>query len=169
MHCRQEVVFLVVQHVIPHRHTWCHQLGNTTLHHLVSGRKSLLTFQFFSLFLRVFQLVANSHALASPNQFRQICIKSVVRKTSHSRFTTIASIVSFRERDAQDARTLNGIIAIRLIKVATPKEQQRIGMLPLHAEKLFHHWCKTFIFLCHRGIFLLNLQSYQKTIGRQNN
>ena len=56
MYGREEVVFLVVQHIVAHGHTRCHQLGNTPFH------------QFLGQF-RVFQLVADSHSPTRPDEF----------------------------------------------------------------------------------------------------
>ena len=70
MDSRQEVVLLVIQHVIAHGHTWCNQLGNATLNKLFCE-------------FGVLQLVADGHTFASANQLRQIGIQGVMRKTSH--------------------------------------------------------------------------------------
>ena len=57
MDSRQEIVLLVVQHIIAHGHTRCNQLGNATLNKLFSE-------------FGVFQLVADGHTFASTNQLR---------------------------------------------------------------------------------------------------
>ena len=70
MDSRQEVVLLVIQHVIAHGHTRCNQLGNATLNKLFCE-------------FGIFQLVTDGHTFASANQLRQIGIQGVMWKTSH--------------------------------------------------------------------------------------
>ena len=72
MHSRKEVIFLVVKHVVAHRHTRCDKFGDTSLH------------EFLRQF-RIFELVADSHTSACTYKFRQISIESMMRKTRHCR------------------------------------------------------------------------------------
>ena len=149
VHGSKKVVFLVVQHIIAHGHTRCHQFGNATLHHLVHLAQSFLALYFLTLLLRVFQLVANSHALTSPYQLGQISVESMMRETSHLCSTCRTAIVTTCQRDAENPGSLYRILAICFIEVATSEEQQCLGMLCLHLEKLPHHGRQTFIVVCH--------------------
>ena len=59
MHGCEEVVLLVVQHIVLHRHARSHQFGDASLH------------KFLGQF-RVFQLVADGDTFAGTNQFGKI-------------------------------------------------------------------------------------------------
>ena len=70
MDSSKEIVLLVVQDVIAHRHTRSHQFRNATLHHLIHLAKSLLTLDFQAFLLWIFQLVAHGNTLAGTYQLR---------------------------------------------------------------------------------------------------
>ena len=138
MHSRKEVVLLVVQHRILHRHTWRHQFRNTSLDELLC--------QF-----GVFQLVADGYTFASTNQLRQISIKGMMGKTCHL-VALIIAIIPVGERNAQYPRSNDGILAIGLVEVATTKQQQGLRVLCLEVKKLFHHRSQLLTFLrCHNA------------------
>ena len=144
----KKVVLLVVEHVVSHGHARRHEFGNAALHHLVHLRKALLALDGGPLFLRILQLVADGHTLSSADEFRQIGVEGMVGKTRHLR-PTRRSVVATRERDAQDARSLHRVVAVGLIEVAAAEEQQRLGVLLLHREKLPHHGGKSLVVCCH--------------------
>ena len=108
VHRGQEVVLLVVQHVVAHGHARRHQFGNAALHEFLGQ-------------LRVFQLVADGHALARPDQLGQIGIQCMMRKTGHLVALHAGTVVTLGQRDAQDACGNDGIVAISLVEVATAK------------------------------------------------
>ena len=160
----QEVVLLVVQYVISHRHTRCNEFSNTSLHHLVHLAQSLLTFYFESFLLRVFQLVAYRYALTRPDEFRQIGIQSMMRESCHLGRARRTAIVASCQRNAEYTGCLHRIFAVSFVEVTATEEQQRFGMFRFHLEKLSHHRCKTFIIVCHYlfspYIISLNLHSF---------
>ena len=56
MHGCEEVVLLVVEHIVAHGHTGSYEFGDASLHEFLGE-------------LRVFKLVAYSHTLTCPNEF----------------------------------------------------------------------------------------------------
>ena len=142
MHGGEEVVFLVVEHIVAHCHTRCHQFGDAPFHQCLCQ-------------LGIFQLVAYCHSPSSPYQFWQVSVEGMVREPCHLCGCGLSAIVSLCQCDAENLRCCYGILAICLIEIATPEQHQRIGMLCLQREKLLHHWCQAFFFLCHvLGCFL---------------
>ena len=135
MHGTKEIVFLVVQHRILHGHTWRHQFGDASLHQLFRQ-------------LRVLQLVADGHALAGTDQFRQIGVQRMVRKTRHLVALVIA-IITMRQRDTQNLSGNDGILAVGLVEVATTKQQHGLRVFRLEVEKLFHH--RSQLLFCHNS------------------
>ena len=156
----EEVVLLVVQDVVAHRHTRSHQFGNATLHHLVHLAQAFLALDFLSLLLRVFQLVAYSHTLASPDEFRQVGVECMMRESSHLCPTSRTAIVTASQRDAEHFGSLDSIFAVSFVEVATTEKQQCLGMLGFHLEELPHHRRKTFIIVCHCFIILYLLSRF---------
>ncbi len=65
---REEVVFAMVKQSVVDRYSGGDQFGDAALDKLLCG-------------LRIFQLLAYGHPLAGPDEFRQIGVKSVVRKS----------------------------------------------------------------------------------------
>ena len=131
----KEVVLLVVEHIVLHSHTRCNQFGDTSLH------------QFLGQF-RVFELVADSNTSACPNEFWQVGVESVMRKTSHS-IALCSTIVTPCQCDAKYLCCISSIIAVCLIEITTTKQQQSIRMLCFKIKKLFHHRRQFAVFLCH--------------------
>ena len=70
MHSSQEVVFLIVQHIIRKSHTRCYQFCNTP---------------FYKLFRKfgILKLIADSHTFSSTDQFGQIGIKGMMGEARH--------------------------------------------------------------------------------------
>ena len=146
MHCRQEVVFLMVQHRVTHCHTWCHQFGDATLHKFLRQ-------------LRVFQLVANRHTLSCTNQFGQIGVERMMWKTRHGNgciSTCAEGTAALGEGDAKNVGCNHCVVGVGFIKVATTKQKQSIWVLRLQVEKLFHHR-RDFFFLWHILIYCLQI------------
>ena len=132
----QEIVFLIIEHVVGHGHTRSDKFGDAALHQRLR--------QF-----GVFQLVANGDAPACPNQFGQVGVERMMGKTCHLGGTGRTTIVASGKGDAENFGGCHGIFAIGLIEVAAAKQHQRIGMLCLQREKLFHHRRQAVVFLCH--------------------
>ena len=132
----EEVVLFVVQHVVAQRHTRRHQFGDASLDE----------------FLRqfgVFQLVADSHALACSDELWQIGIQGMVGKSRHF-VAFVVAIIAVRQRDTQYLRGYDGIVAVGFVEVATTKQQQGLWVLRLEVEELLHHGCQLFaVFPCH--------------------
>ena len=99
----QEVVLLVVEHVVAHRHTRSNEFSNATLHHLVHLAQSLLALDFLAFFLRVFQLVAYGNSLACPDEFRQVSIECMMGEARHLDAARSSAVVSAGKGNAQDA------------------------------------------------------------------
>ena len=86
MDCCQEVVLLIVQHRILHSHTRRHQFCDASFD------------QFFGQ-LRIFQLVADGHTLASTDELRQIRIQRMMGKSCHLVAFRPCPIVTMGQRD----------------------------------------------------------------------
>ena len=136
---RQEVVLATVQDIVAHGYARRHQLRNAALH------------QFLGEF-RVLQLVANSHAIASADEARQVRIEGVVGETCHFGGRLRAFVVSAREGDAQYARCSDSVVAVRFVEVATTEEKHRIGVLRFEVVELAHH--RREFFFGHRRNYL---------------
>ena len=111
----QEVILLVIQHIIAHGHTWGHKFRNTSLYKLLS--------EFWIL-----QLIADSHSLSCTNQFWQIGINCMMRKASHLVALGPSTIITMRQGDTQDLCSSDGVFAIGFIKVATPEQHYCVRM-----------------------------------------
>ena len=151
MYRRQEVVLLIVEHVVAHRHAGSDEFGYATLHE--SLRK-----------LRVLQLVAYRHTPASPDELGQVGVERMIGKARHLRSLTSvarASVAAPRESDAEYLRRSYGILAVSLVEVTAAEQQQCVGMLRLEVEKLFHHRREAVIFLfCrHVVVWFFNTQN----------
>ena len=145
VHGGQEVVFLVVKHVVGHGHPGRHQFGDAPLHELLCE-------------LRVFQLVAYCHALAGPYQLGQVGVEGVVRKSGHLCLRpSPCPVAPPGERYAEYARCRHGVFAVGLVEVAAAEEQHCVGMLRLEVEELFHHRRELVVFLSHcRYVFFFS-------------
>ena len=136
---RQEVVFLVAEHVVAHGHARRDELGDASLHHLVHLGEAFLAFDGLAFLLGVFQLVADGHAPPGPDELGQVGVEGMVGEPRHRRLAAVAAVVALGEGDAQDAGSHHGIVAVGLVEVAAAEEQQGVGMLGLHREELPHH------------------------------
>ncbi len=143
---RQEVVLLVRQHRVAHGHARRHQFGDAALH------------QFLCQF-RVFELVADGHAFTCTNQFRQIGVEGMVRKTSHGNAAGRRACHArpLRERDSQNVGSDDGIVVVGLVEVAATEQQDGIRVFRLEVVELLHHRGHFFLF---RHALLFTLQNY---------
>ena len=87
MYGTKEIVLLIVQHRITHRHAWCHQFRNAALDKFLGQ-------------LRVFQLVADGHTLAGSDEFGQISVEGMMRKTRHFIASGTSSVVTMCQGNA---------------------------------------------------------------------
>src|SRR5574344_225202 len=136
MYGSQEVVLLIVEHIIAHRHTRRNQFGDTPFDERLGE-------------FGVFQLVADGDTFAGPYQFRQISIKSMVRESRHFGRTFITSVIAPCERNTQYLCRRNSIFAVCFIEIAATKQQQRVRMFRLQREKLLHHRCQSLVVISH--------------------
>ena len=140
MNSGKKVVFLIRKYIVVYGHTGGNQFGNTSLNKFLGS-------------FRVFQLVANGNSSSGTNQFRQISVERMVRKSSHlHRFTL--SVSPFSKCDTQYFRSCYGIFRICFIKVSTPKQHYSIGMFRLQLKILFHHWGKYHLIIFSHGLVL---------------
>ena len=136
MHSAEKVILFVVKHVVRQCHARRHQFRDAALHELLRQ-------------LRVFQLVADGHALAGTDQLRQVRVEGVMREARHL-VALVVTVVTVGQRDAEDTRCRDGVLALRLIEVTTPEEHHRVGVLRLQVEELLHHRGQFLaLFLCH--------------------
>ena len=128
-----EVVLLVVQHIVVDGDARRHQLRNAALHQLLGQ-------------LGVFQLVADGHTPSGAYQLGQVGVQRMMRESRHLDGLLLA-VGALGQRDAQYLGRRNGIGGVGLVEVATPEQHQGIGMLRLEVEKLFHHRGEDYIFV----------------------
>ena len=153
----EEVVFLVIEHRVGHRHTRRHEFCDASLDECLR--------QF-----RVFELVANGNPLACPDELRQVSIEGVIGEAGHrgALHDTRLSVVPMGKRDAKNLRSNHRIVGIRLIEVAATEQQQRLRVFRLEVVELFHHRCQLLTlsstidlrFLCHSLNPFCCLQNY---------
>ena len=87
---------------------------------------------------RFFELLTYRHSKARPHETRQIRVHGMVRKTRQ--FGIMPTIVSARERDAEDARSRDGIFAKSFVKITDSEQQKGIGILRFGGVILPHEW-----------------------------
>ena len=120
----QEVVELAVQYVVAQRYAGRHQLGDAALD------KGLGC-------LGIFELLANSYALAGAHQLGKIGIQGVMRKSRQ--FDVCRRAVGTTcQGDAQYFGSGQSVVAESLVEVTYAKQQYRIGMLAFHLDVLLH-------------------------------
>ena len=121
----QKSVFLVIQRSVTIRNTRRNQFRHTTFYNFL--RK-----------FRIFQLVADSHTHSGTNQLGQICIKSMVWKSSQ--FNGFSrSICTFGKGNSKHLRCPDGIRRESFVKITATKKQNRIRMLCFNFVELLHH------------------------------
>ena len=130
----EEIVFLHLQHVFPKGNARRYNFRNAALDQFLGK-------------LGVFQLVADGHFESGPNQFGEVILQGVMRKTSHSHRSFFP--VGFLSLDqAQHPGGRNGIVRIAFIEVSHPVQEESFGVLCLHLEIMTQHG-GIFRYLCH--------------------
>ena len=71
----------------------------------------------------------------------------MMRESGHLVALVIA-VVTVGQRNAQNLRCRDCIVAVCLVEVTATKQQQGLRVLRLEVKKLLHHGCQ---FLCHNG------------------
>ena len=140
---------LALEDIVRGDHAGGNDLGDATLDQLIGQ-------------LRVFELIADSHPLASPHQLRQVSVERMVGKAGQLDMLR-GSVGTLGERDAEDLRRLDGIVGKGLVEVAHTKEQDSIGMLLLELQVLPHHRGLGDLFLSHGINSLLGRYSPKST------
>src|SRR5665647_442778 len=158
MHCSKEVILLIIQHIVGERNTWRDQLGYPPFDNLLC--------QF-----RVFELLADSHPLARPDEFRKVGVKSMERKSCQF-YKACRSVSPARENDPKNLRGANGVFTESFIEITNPEEQYSIRMFRLDSHILLHQRCfcifrylrhqrcRVFIHSTHNKIKILLLLKY---------
>ena len=129
----KEVVLTIVENIVVDADARSDKLGDATLYELLGH-------------LRVFELLADSHTLSGSDQFRQIGVEGMVRKTGKLHILS-RTIGTTSQRDTEYLACSYGIFRKGLIEVAHSEEQDSIGMLVFHLDVLFHQ--RGFGYLCH--------------------
>ena len=129
MHGSQEVVFAACQDVVGNGYARCHEFGDAALDEFLGK-------------LRVFQLVANRHAVTRTHQSGQIRVERMVGKARHFclRRRSALAVISARQGDTEHLSGNHGIVTVCFIEVAATEQQYGIRMFRLEVVKLFHHW-----------------------------
>ena len=86
----KEIVLLVVQDVVGHGDTRRHKFRDASFDKFLSK-------------LRVLKLVADGHTLARPDEFRQIGVEGMIRKSGHRSIFLAVAVAPSRERNAKNA------------------------------------------------------------------
>lgn len=131
MQSRQEVVFTVVKDIVIDRDTRRYKLRNAALDQLFGQ-------------LGVFKLLADSHTLAGSDQFRQVRIKGMVRK-SREFYMLRHTVGTACQRDAEYLRSRDGIIGKSLVEIPYSEKQHSIGMFLFHLDVLLHQRCLNYL------------------------
>lgn len=119
-----KIVLLVGQDIVTQHDTRGNQFDDTALD------KPLYQ-------LGVFQLLADSHALAGPHQFREVGVDGMVGESRQLDIRR-GTVGAARERDAQNAAGLDRIVAESLVEVAYAEQQDGVGMYCLDGVILLH-------------------------------
>ena len=106
MDSSQVIVFPDIQHIIIQRNARSDEFGYASFYNsLGSGR--------------IFELVANGNALAGTDQFRQIIIKGMMRKTGQ--FLVRTTIIAARKHDSEDLRGPDRVFSKSFVKISNTK------------------------------------------------
>ena len=130
----EEVVLLDFQHILSERNARSDNLGDAALD------------EFLGKF-RVLQLVADRNFVAGTDQFRQVALEGMVRKSGHGNIALVP-IRTLCLDESQDPGRGYRIVRIGLIEIAYAIQQYSLGVLRLDLEELLHHW-GVFRYLCH--------------------
>ena len=85
----EEIVLLVVEHRVAHRHTGGYELCDAAFYELLGQ-------------LRVLQLVTDGHASPGTDELWQVGVKGVMRKSRHG-IAHRGTVVALGEGDTEDA------------------------------------------------------------------
>ena len=132
----EEVVLAMVEHRVGHGDAGGDELGDTALDECLRH-------------LRVFELVADGHTFACPDELRQVGVEGVIGEAGHGGALggPGLAVVPPCQGDAENLGSNDGIVGIRLVEIAATEQQQRLGVLRLEVVELFHHRCERFF--CH--------------------
>ena len=87
--------------------------------------------------LRLACLIADGHAPPSPDQLRDVSLRSMIRHTAHRH------AIALRQRDIEQAGRFLRVFKKQLVEIAQPKKQERIGgNASPQPPVLLHHWRK---------------------------
>src|SRR5699024_678756 len=119
--------------------------------------------------LGVFELLADRHALARPHQLGKVGVDGVVGKSGQFDIGG-RTVGAARERDAQNAARLDGVVAEGFVEVAHAEQQDRIGMHRLDGIVLLHerglHVFLIYFMLWQNNILLYSSYDKDKNLGR---
>ena len=139
----EEVVLAMVEHRVGHGDAGRDEFRDATLDERLRH-------------LRVFELVADGHTFACPDELRQVGVECVIGEAGHGDALDGArlAVVAPRQGDAQYLGCDDSIVGIRLVEVAATEQQKRLGVLGLEVVELFHHRCERFF--CHVCLYFLS-------------
>ena len=133
MDCRQKIILAVVENSVADGDAGGYKLGYAAFDELLRC-------------LRVFELLADGHALAGAHELRQICVEGMVGKPCQ--FDILRRAVGAPcQRDAQNFAGRHRVVGKSLIEIAHTKEQHRVGVLLLSLDILLHQ--RRLCYLCH--------------------
>ena len=132
----QPVVFAGREQVVVIGHAGRHQFGDAALHELLGQA-------------RVFELVADGRLEAGLHEAGKIVVDGVVGDTRHLDESAVARRLAGQHQTEHAARR-DGVLAIGLIEIADPVEQDRSGVLRLDVKILLEHRRQRRVFLFHR-------------------
>jgi hypothetical protein len=116
-----------------------------------AGRDDARDFAAHQLLARAgfFHLVADGHAIAAPDQPRDVAFGRMIRHAAH-RDGRAFFLVARGERDFEFARGRDGVFEEELVEIAEPEHQQRAGDLLLHGVVLPHQrrGCRQSLKIC---------------------
>ena len=138
MYGGEEIVFLIVEHIVINRDTGCDKLCDAA-------------FDQFLCQFGVFELVADCDPLAGTYEFGEIGVEGVVREACHLDGFALA-VAAPCECYPEDFGRGDGVRRIGLIEVAASEKQHCIGMFGLEVKILLHHWCHHDV-VCHIAFF----------------
>ena len=147
----EEVVLLGFQHVFPEGNAGGHNLRHAALDQFLGK-------------LGVFQLVADSHFVASPNQFGEIILQGVMGEAGHG-YGAFVPVGFLGLNQAQHPHGRNGVVRVHLVKVSYAVQQQRLGVLCFHLEVMLQHR-SIFRHFCHRDYKDTIIWGYFHQAGR---
>ena len=129
--------------VLPHfkyhvvvRHPGGNQLRDTAFHQPFGS-------------LRIFQLLADSHSVSSPDQSRKILFYSMIWHSCQIGMFTAACHLA-GQCQTKYLRRLPGILSKCLVKIADTEQQYRIRKLLLQLRMLPHQRRSVIFLFCHR-------------------